>query len=250
MELKINNILQQKFNEKCEKNELYSIRAFARDIGIGKTTLHEILHRDKKLSKSTCKKILKYLNVSDHEYEQILNYNLNPAHDVLYKELSAEEFENIATCEHYALLSLSKSPSCPADVKELANRIMLPKDETKKLVDDLLSLNLIEIKNDKLTRSAKLLTTSYDVPNKAIQNYHKTSLEKVKNALEEIEVELRDIASTTFLMSPEKMITLKDELKSIRRKIVSSVEDNNENSEAFLLNISVIPISKRSLDVH
>jgi len=108
----------------------------------------------------------------------------------------------------------------------------------------------VAVQEHRLVRTAKLLTTTYDVPSKAIQKYHNTSLDKVKDALEGVEVELRDIASTMFLMSPDKMESLKEELKAIRRKLVSSIEDNNENSEAFLLNISVIPISKRSIDAH
>jgi uncharacterized protein (TIGR02147 family) len=250
MELKINNILQKQFDEKTRKNGLYSIRAFARDIGIGKSTLHEILHRDKKMSKSTCIKILDYLKVSPDEFDEILNFNLNPSQDNLFKELSAEEFSKIATCEHYALLSLAKSTTCPSDINLLSKRIVLPQQETQSLLNDLVELDLVEIKDNRLIRTAKLLTTTYDVPNKAIQNYHNTSLDKVKDALQDVEVELRDIASTMFLMSPDKMEALKEELKAIRRKLVSSVEDNNENSEAFLLNISVIPISQRSTNAH
>jgi uncharacterized protein (TIGR02147 family) len=246
MELKIGTILQKEFNEKSSRNNLYSIRAFARDIGIGKSTLHEILNKNKKVSKATCTKILSYLNYSDTDFQQILNYNTNPTQDILFKKLSNEEFNRIATCEHYVILSLSQSKSCPSNLLKLSQRIMLPEEETKQLVKDLLELNLIAIEEEKIVRTSKLLTTSYDIPSQTIKDYHKSSLDKVKLALSDIEVELRDIASTTFLMSPEKMNSLKEELKAIRRKIVSSVEDNKEDSEAFLINISVIPVSRRN----
>ena len=250
MEMKLNKILQSTYQEKLNKNKLYSLRAFARDIGIGKSTLHEILNSDKKVTKQTAIKILKYLEIPAQEFDTVLNYNINPESDLIFKKLTPQEFEKIATCEHYALLSLCQLPNCPSDPILLSQHLQLDIEQTAEIMENLLGLELIYQEANLLKRSSRLLTTSYDVPSKVIQNYHATNLEKIKASLSEIEVELRDIASSTFLMSPSKMEELKNDLKTIRRKLVSNYEDKNNDSEAYLLNFSVIPISKRSLDAH
>lgn len=248
MEMKLNKILQKTYQEKTGKNKLYSLRAFARDIGIGKSTLHEILNSEKRVTKSTALKILQYLEVPAKDFDTILNFNINPESDLVFKKLTPDEFQRIATCEHYALLSLCQLPNCPSAPEQLSQQLKLSKDQTIQIVESLFGLELIYKENNYLKRSSRLLTTTYDVPNKIIQNYHASNLERIKNSLSEIEVEFRDIASSTFLMSPKKMEELKNDLKALRRKLVSNYEDKAKDSEAYLLNFSVIPISRRSLN--
>lgn len=239
------SIIKDEFQKRKDKNSLYSIRAFARDLGIGKTTLHELLNGERKISKNTCIKIAKNLQLDEETTEKMVYENTVVASSLQYKQLSSEEFEKISTCQHYALLSLAKLPHCPSNLKELAKRINIPESETKNIVNDLIELKLIDKKDDRLFRTSKPITTTHDVPNQAIKNYHRSSLDQIKSSLDEISVDLRDITSSTFPMDPEKINILKEEIKKLKRKLIKKVEDTNEESEVFQMNISVIPLSKR-----
>ncbi len=248
MEMKLKNILLNEFETRSERNTSYSLRAFARDLGIGKSTLHEIVNQDRKPTSRTIVKILKSLGYSDDDIEMILNYSQEPENDDLFDVLSAEQFARIATCEHYAVLSLAKTGKCRGDYGHLSNRLMLPEEKIKIILDDLIDLSLVTIEDGLIVRSKRSLTTSYDVPSSTIKEYHASNLERIKTALYDIQVELRDIASSTFLMSPLQIRELKEDLKNIRRNIVSRYEENDESSEAYLLNFSLIPISQRRGD--
>lgn len=248
MELKIHNILRKEYFNKLDHNPAYSIRAFARDIGVGKTTLHEILNNDKKLNQLTCERVLEYLEYPEDLKDLVLNYNLRPESDENYKELTDEEFKTIATCEHYGVLSLARTGLCEFNKNSLAERLDISVDDLEEIVDDLKELDLIAIKENYLHRTPRPLTTSYDIKSSTIRGYHKNNLDKIKGALDGVEVDLRDIASSTFLMEPAKIKVLKRELKSLRRKLVSDFENEGKESEVFLLNFSLIPISRRSLN--
>ena len=248
MEMKLKNILVNEFEQRKMRNTSYSLRAFARDLGIGKSTLHEILNHGKKPTSKTIEKILRALGFSKEDLELVLHYSLEPENDELFDELSSDQFARIASCEHYAVLSLAKTGKCSGDLDHLSNRLMLSQGELKKVIDDLIALKLVCIEEGLLRRSNRPLTTSYDVPSSTIKDYHASNLEKIKTALYEIQVDLRDIASSTFLMSPVQIKKLKEDLKNIRRNIVNRYEENLESSEAYLLNISLSPISQRRGD--
>ncbi len=250
MEMKIFDILKTTLLEKQNKNSLYSIRAFARDLGIGKSTLHDAIYNKKDLSLNLANKILDNLGYGEAEKQDIINYNYFPEKDILFKEISDTEFQKISTCEHFALLSLSKLNNLDATPKNLAKSLNIEKSHAKSILEDLIELKLIIVNDhNKIERTSRSLRTSYDIKSNTIQNFHKETLVKIQNSISEIDVELREIASSTFLMQPEKIKELKEELKKIRRKLVQSVESTHPESTPFLLNFSLIPLSKRSLDV-
>ncbi len=249
MEMKIFDILKTTLIEKQNKNSLYSIRAFARDLNIGKSTLHEAIYNQKDLSLNLANKVLDNLGYGEAEKQDIINYNYFPERDILFKEISDAEFQKISTCEHFALLSLSKLKNIDANPTTLAKSLCISKEKAKNILKDLIELKLIQVNDkQKIERTSRSLRTSYDIKSKTIQSFHRKTLVKIQDSISEIDVELREIASSTFLMQPEKIKELKEELKNIRRKLVQSVESTHPDSTPFLLNFSLIPLSKRSLD--
>lgn len=66
-------LLNEHLNKRKVKNSLYSIRAFARDIGISKTTVSEVLRERRILSPANIKVIEKSLQLSQEEVDLLMN---------------------------------------------------------------------------------------------------------------------------------------------------------------------------------
>ena len=70
-QLYCSTILQDQLSKRKERNKFYSLRAFARDLGIGSTTLSDVLAQKRQLSKSNIIKISEKLSLSPLEIERL-----------------------------------------------------------------------------------------------------------------------------------------------------------------------------------
>ncbi len=64
-------ILETEFEKRKKLNTIYSIRAFARDLGIGKTTISDVLAGKRKLSRANSKKLFESLSITENETDYL-----------------------------------------------------------------------------------------------------------------------------------------------------------------------------------
>ena len=147
---------------------------------------------------------------------------------------------------HFTILGYLKKDT-QVSKEDLLKAIEKDNFEIESCISNLIELNLIEQNDCYLKRTKRPITTTSDIPSDSIKKYHDSSLDEIKRCLKEVEVELRDITSSTFLMEKENMIYLKEEIKKIKRKIVKKFENNQTESNIYQLNISVIPLTKKGI---
>lgn len=120
-------VLQSEFAKRCDKNSRYSLRAFARALGIEPSALSQFLSKTRVPSYKMAQKIVKALALSPDEELQFLSslsavqrsrglVRLNPRFRKLPAEvaaaarpheLSVELFRVIADLYHYCILELT-----------------------------------------------------------------------------------------------------------------------------------------------
>lgn len=145
MKKKLSNpkeLLQNALKEKCEKNPLYSLRAFAKATGISHTVLSLVLSGKRKLSKKATLKLADYLGLNPQERQLIMKSHRSPkAED--FQTLSLDSFEVISDWYHYAILSLLETPDAQFEARWMAKQLGIQPLNAKLAMERLQRLGLV-----------------------------------------------------------------------------------------------------------
>ena len=243
----INNLLKQELADRKAKNPSYSLRAFARDLGIGATSLSDVLAEKRVLSKTNIHKISERLELSPLQKEQLFQTSSRTLdwENVERLELKEDTFRLIADWHYLAILNLAKTKNCRAEAQWLAQRLGISQVEAQTALDRLLRLKLVSVFRGKLKRTAKPLTTSREIPSEAVRRHHRGNLKLAEKTLDEVPVELREFSSTTVATNPANLKKAKDYLMKAKHR-VAAILDTGEPTEVYTLSFQLFPLTESS----
>jgi uncharacterized protein (TIGR02147 family) len=93
----------------------------------------------------------------------------------------------------------------------------------------MVELDFIEYENDKYVISNDVYISPNEVPSLAIRNFHHTMLNKAKEALEDQELNTRDIQGMTFAVSEDQIDNLKSEIRKFQKLIIDKFQKGKKN---------------------
>ncbi len=255
--------LQNEYYTRKAKNPFYSLRAFAKKIGLPPGRLSEILTGKRNLTLITGRKIVKSLGY-DHNNEQakilidlITNYqsnfrfqkrplrNLPSTESFNQYQLTTDKFELISNWYYYGILNLIHTRGFKDEPKWIANRLGISTVDVKMAMDTLKRLGLIKKEKDKVVRSKLNLKTTEDIPSTAIKISHKQNILQAAEALFTVPVEYRDITSITVPIDTKLIPQAKSLIKEFRRSMAKFLDQGNKN-EVYNLNIQLVPVTNLS----
>ena len=244
-------ILQYELQKRKDRNQFYSLRAFARDLGVGSTTLSDVLASKRQLSKANIVKISEKLSLSPIEIEKLNLERTGKNKEELQKiierlELEDREFRLISQWYYLAILNLAKlktNKSCPLWI---AKRLGIKENEAKMALGTLEAMNFIVTKKGKMCRTAYPLSTSHDIPSRAIRKYHKEVLYKAIDILENENVETtnREYSSTTMLIDPDQLGKAKKLMSDTKRKVEKILESGTP-TEVYNFTYQIFPLEDK-----
>ncbi|QDK39301.1 DUF4423 domain-containing protein [Bdellovibrio sp. NC01] len=246
MEITVKNLLLSELAKRQTRNSSYSLRAFARDLNIGATTLSDVLADKRSLSKSNLEKVMERLFVSPLEKEKLwADYKDQSSRAEVDDRTYLDEltFRLIADWHYIAILNLAKLKDNQADPKWIADRLGIKKVEASEALERLLSLELIKKNRNKMVRTSKPIGTSRDIPSAAIRKHHNQNLHLAESSLHRDPVNTREFGSITMPVNPEKLPLAKELLTKTRKKIADLLEDETA-TEVYTLSFQLFPITK------
>ncbi len=253
-------VLEKLYENKKHKNASFSLRAFSRYLGLAETVLSDIFRGNRHLPKNNAKEIVEKLELSPKEAQQFLS-SVEAEHlsiNALSKEkpkiqafltleLSDLNYEVIAHNIHYTFLSLLDLDIFENDPEWMSQKLKITKEELSKVLQNLERAGLIQINDNKITKTYKDLETPQDVSSKAIKASHEETLEKAKLALHEFDVELRYFASQTMCLNLNKIEHAKKLMREFRLKLAELMESSGEQEakkeEVFMLAMQFYPLT-------
>lgn len=247
MDLTIKNLLLQELARRQTRNSAYSLRAFARDLGIGVTSLSDVLADKRNLSKTNLEKVMERLAVSPVEKDHLReNYKQNASRALDQDEktlLDEDIFRLIADWYYLAVLNLTKVHDFNGKPEWIAHRLGIKIEEAHEALERLERLELVRKTRGHYVRTKKQLTTSRDVPSAAIRKHHSQNLILAERSLHRDPVEYREFGSVTVSVNPEKLPLAKELLLKTRKKIVDLL-DNGATSEVYTLSFQLFPLTR------
>lgn len=257
------DILKERFEKRQLLNSSYSLRAFARDLGISVPRLSQILNGKLGLSIKAAKLIAERLKLSEEEFTWF-NASVGSQHSRKFKErenyknkiekyksetkaysqIHMEYFKVIADWYHFAILELTALKEFKNDTKWIAKTLGITAEEAQAAIERMKSLDLLREENGKLIDAFKFLATTNDVPSMSLKKFHAQLIKKSLDALYEQEVSNREVSSTIFAVNKNQLAEFKEKIRSFRQTTAHAAEQTQNKDSVYCLSIQLFELSR------
>lgn len=251
----VQNLLREKLAEIQRGNPDYSLRAYARKVGVHPGALTYIINGKRNVSRKLAERITRRLLLDPQQRSEILSLfpekiryrkqsdpraTLEPR----YLELSAAQFKIAAEWEHFAVMSLAKCEGFQSDSEWIAKRLGITSTRAKQVVERLLQLGLFQLdESGHINRTEKSYRTSDDVAEISLKRHHEQSLDLAKESLWQDDVKNRDFTTITMAIDPRKLSTAKERIRKFEDEL-SDLLETGHKAEVYRLSVQLFPLSK------
>jgi len=259
------DLILEEFEQRKFINNSYSMRAFARDLGVSGPRLNQILAKKHGLSVNAAKGFVERLKLDDKRKEWFLN-SVGALHARNFKErtryqlkiekyrkettdfteLQLEYFKVISDWYHFAILELTYVEDFQNDHMWISEVLGITKKEVKAAIDRMISLDLLKEEDGTLIDQFKFLTTPNDTPSISLKKFNSQLIKKAILALQEQNVEEREIASNIFAINTEKIPEFKKKLREFRRDLEFQSNNETKKNAVYCLSMQFYKLSGRN----
>lgn len=239
------SILLDEFLERKKKNRAYSLRAFARFLGLSPSYVSLIFAGKRKLPRKTAIKLSDRLNLSPSLTKKMISEADGSDTEFIEKEEIQEDlFKMIADWRHFAVLSLGDIKNNKAQPKWIAQRLGISEIEARDVFYRLLDLEMIQIIGESFKQKPEYFQTKNDIPSAAIRRFHVNLIDHIKENIEVIPVEEREIQATVFAGSAKKLKRVKELVRQFQQEIEKELGSDSPDT-VFSISTQLMPLSKK-----
>jgi uncharacterized protein (TIGR02147 family) len=203
--------------DRTSKNPAYSLRAFAKNLGLAPSYLSAVMNGKKSLSPDTAYAVTEKLNLGEQEaaYFRVLAQiegTKNPAlresllqraqtlsPTVVVSDLSVDQFKMMADWHHSAIVAATDLSDIEVNPDRIAKILGLSLAEVQVAVERLIRLKVLERESEgRLKQVASHSRLVSQKPNRAVRSYHRQNLEKAIENLSQHAPDERFFGSETF----------------------------------------------------
>lgn len=245
-------ILKEELQKRKSKNPGYSLRAFAKSLGLSSSFVSKVLNAKKNVSRETALTIASRLNI-DEEVMQIVfsdapNFKLK---QMEFDTVAVDEFHFISDWHHFAILESVtladfQVESRKKQIKWFAERLSITEDRAGSAVERLERLKLLSTdENGNILGIEKNNTAiSSQVPTSANREHERQILEKAIEALERTPFEHRSQSSMMMAIPASRVDEAKEKIKTFRREMSTFLQRKGKRDSIYQLSISFFPLTK------
>jgi uncharacterized protein (TIGR02147 family) len=259
------DFLKEVLTERIQQNRQYSLRGFARNIGIQPSLLSEVLGGRRKLSLESAGLVAQELGLSGQEADYFellveLDRTKNPSRreSTLRKiqeinpqkknihDLSVDHFMVISEWYHFALLRLTEVENFQWSIKNVARALGIHEVEVSLALERLERLGLLRCeKGQKPVKTGSNYLVSSAVPNEAIRKYHTQMLQKTAEALTSQGPTERFSGTEDFLLAEDQLKEASEIFEECFTKILAlSKKPSKKQKQVYHLGIHSFQLSK------
>jgi uncharacterized protein (TIGR02147 family) len=246
-------LLRHEFSKRMQKNPQYSMRSFAKQLGISHTLLSLVLNGHRKPSRAMAEKIAERLHFSAQKTNSLLasvSRKSEKRGDFVgkgYEKISLDQFAFISEWQHYAILSLLEVADTKFEAKFIAQRLGISQLLAKVSMQRLTSLGIVEQDSSGRwkQRSGPIIVENVK-STVHTRKFQRQLMAKAVESLDNDAMEKRDFSSTTFAMNAKHVSYALDRIREFRRELSNELESFGEPDEVYNLTVQIFPTSKRS----
>jgi uncharacterized protein (TIGR02147 family) len=245
-------IIQSEFARRSLTHRTYSLRAFARDIGVAPARLSEVLNGKKGLSRDAAAKIAPRIGLkesetaifcdmveSQHARAKITRDSAKSRLGVVeatVHTIQLDAFQLISEWHHFAILQLIETKDFKNSYGWISERLGISQAQAKAATERLKRMGLVVEKAGKL-RTLKDFVATPDVPSAAIRENHKQIRAKALQALESQTIDERDFSSVQMPIDTKDIVKAKKRIREFRRKFCSEFSAAKNKDAVYCLTL-------------
>jgi len=236
--------LQDELAKRCRQNRRYSLRAFARSLGIDHSRLSKILRGKRPVSQELIMEVAARLDMSIEKLYGFIS-KTRQRNDPDYLLVSKDAHELLEDPVNYRLLESMKLKSFNTDPNWLSKHLKVSKPVIYSTIERLQRIGLLKIHEDgtwtDLSKGFASDIVSEAETSVVRRRAQKQLLEEAKNAIDEFDLDERDQSSIMMATSQSKLLEAKAKIKRFRRELCSFLEGVENKDAVFQLTISLYP---------
>ncbi len=247
--------LVRELTERTRRNPSYSLRAFARSLGVSAPSLSQVLSGKRPLSRKAALRIIDRCELSPEQGKAFLMsalgedwrsalQKMESEPELPHQELQIETYRMIADWYHYAILSLGDIAGNVATPEWIAERLGIAPKVASQAFQRLEKLGLLKRRGRGFYQCAKPLSASThtDLAG-ALRKYHHQNLRLAEAALDHGEVPLNGFSAMTMAVDESRLEEARDLIKKFRRKLCALLE-SGDRQRVYTLAVQLFPVSK------
>lgn len=235
------------------ENPQYSLRAYARDIGVHPATLSQIIKGNRPLPFKDSATVMNELRLGPKDRTLFMQSLMRKKTNIDSIKIEDEDdrfmldeshYKVIAEWEHYAVLDLFDLPGFECTIHHICARLDVTENRAEVVMTNLMTSGLLVRGEDgKLNKAHVNIRTTEDVASQALRDAHRETLKMGLDKLDEVEVELRDFSSRTLAIDLERLPEAKTIIREFRQKMEGLLRDGNK-TDVYQLAIQLYPLTK------
>jgi len=235
--------LQRELADRKAGNPAYSLRAFARDLGVSPATLSQALSHKRQVSAKNALKIASRLLLSPEEAARLFADHGKAGRTKVkpqFFELEEDRFRLVADWYYFAILSLARVPNNKAAPEWVSKRLGISLFEARAALTRLKRMRLISTKDGRLRRTATSLMTGHATPSEALRKHQKQNLKLAERAIDRVPLALRENSSVTMAIDPRRIGEAKRRILEFKKSL-SNYMEKGELGEVYTLAVHLFP---------
>jgi uncharacterized protein (TIGR02147 family) len=259
--------LQNELETRCEKNPRYSLRSFARSLGVDAAALSRFLSGKQIPTLKMAQKLFRILDLEPAEQMRFLqslgnarrkegfqritpslrklsNGKLNG--QSVFPELSVDAFRTMADWKYAAILELTFVEGFQSNASWIAKQLDITESEAKLAVERLIRLELLENANHQLRKTKERITTAdKHLSTAAHRRFQKQILERAIASLDNDPIEERSASSMTMAIDPANLPLAKQMIEEFTHALCDALE-NGKQKRVYNFAANLYPVQKNS----
>jgi uncharacterized protein (TIGR02147 family) len=250
-QLALQNLLRKRFGEIRTANPAFSLRAFARKLGLDSGALSSFMNGKRRVSRKMAGKIADAMGLDPQERSEVLSGFKESSHSAApvsgetlkYLQLTADQFRIIAKWHHFAILSLMETKGFKSDSEWIASRFGITKAQVQDALERLKRLGMISMDAPGKFRPGKAkYRTPDDLANLSLRQGHAENLELGKQSLVRDAAHQRDFTAITMAIDPNKLVEAKVLIRNFQDDL-SSLLESGQQTEVYKLCVQLFPLT-------
>lgn len=248
METDFRIFLHREFLQRCQANKNYSLRAFARDIGIDHSTLSQILRGKRVITMKAYQRLSEKFDLTQTQNDafiETIKKNIRKD-EAGFLEIQSTMFQLISEWYHFAIFELVTVRSFEANATWISKALSITEAEASAALDRLIKVGLVRMTSTgNLVQEASMITTiGNHFTNDAFQRLQEGVLSLGLQSLKKVPLEKRDQTSVTMAINSKRLPEAKRRIKTFRRKLCQYLQKDADRDSVFQLGVSFYPLTQ------
>lgn len=243
--------LRQELQMRSQINSRYSLRSFARTLGVSASGLSMMMAGKTPVTLSFIEKVAMKLKIADEKTKSFQLELLNEKSQSPFKLknfefIDEDRFAIIKEWYHYAILNLMRTKGFQAKPAWIARRLGITLPEAQSAVEKLQRVGLLQMKNGKWVDASSKFTSHANTKstNEAARANQKVLFSKAQESIENDAFEKRSHSGCTIAFSTQDIEKARLFITKFRKEFMSEFDRSVNADEVYHLSVGLFSLTK------